>query len=129
MNKQIQAIGGATTKSMTKVVLDLLAKSVDQAPLDKGGLRRSAYASVNDNVIAQGTDKGKISKTGNVPNRGVTLVEGAVGYGVIYAPRQHEMLYYRHVVGKAKYLEDPLKQNLDKYLKLIEKEFKDSLKG
>lgn len=91
----------ATEESIRDVALDLQGKSVDSAPIDTGDLRISGYTSF-------------------LKQRNEFTAE--VGFNTVYAVRQHEDLTYRHPQGgKAKYLEDPLKENLDRYVQHIRK--------
>jgi hypothetical protein len=50
------------------------------------------------------------------PDRVPHVIEGIAGFNTPYALAQHERLDFNHPKGgKAKYLEDPLKQNADRY--------------
>lgn len=90
---------GAVLKSLKLCTADLKGKSQRLAPVEFGDLRGSAYSSA-------GIEGGK--------------VVGEVGFTVPYATRQHEELKYKHPKGgQAKYLETPLKANIDKYIKDI----------
>jgi len=81
---------GATKKGLEAFANRVLRDSKSQVPLDRGDLQRA-------------------TKTENIKN-GVRF-----GYDVKYAARQHEELRWNHKNGrKAKYLEDPLKQNTRK---------------
>jgi hypothetical protein len=57
-------------------------------------------------------DTGTLKSTGPISS-GMDVREEdfctiSLGYGTSYALRQHEDLTYRHKIGKAKYLEDPI---------------------
>lgn len=98
--KRAAKVKSFTPKAMRDIGQDLLAKSVQEAPLDTADLRGSGFTEVD----------------------GTTTT---VGYTQIYATRQHEELEYNHPRGgKAKYLEDPLNQNINRYIKFL----KDSTK-
>ncbi len=87
----------AVPKALTDVGLDLLGKSKEKAPIDTGDLRGTGFMNLEDN--------------------GKTAV---IGFTEIYALRQHEGLEYKHPLGgEAKYLENPLKENTQKYIKHI----------
>lgn len=89
-----------TPKAMRDIGQDLLGKSVERAPLDTADLRGSGFTEVN------GT-------------------ETIVGFTEPYALRQHEELNYNHPKGgEAKYLERPLNENINRYVKFL----KDSTK-
>lgn len=84
-----------TPKAMRDIGQDLLAKSVQEAPLDTADLRGSGFTEVDGNTTT-------------------------VGYTLPYATRQHEELSYKHPKGgKAKYLEDPLIKNTERYIKYL----------
>ena len=62
-------------------------------------------------------DTGALAATGHVElpvetATGVTVELGFGGPAVEYAAVQHERLDYHHPVGQAKYLEDPVRNNL-----------------
>ncbi len=73
----------------------LRSESVKEVPVDTGRLRASATVS-------------PVKREG-----GRFYVE--VGYGTDYAIYVHERTELRHRVGKAKFLEDPLKRNINLY--------------
>ena len=90
-------------KALMFVLLDLKGKSQRLAPIDKGDLRGSAYTSMDQSQLV-----------------------GEAGFTAPYATRQHEEVGYRHPKGgRAKYLETPLKDNLQQYIKKIS----DAIKG
>lgn len=100
LDKRISRIKTYTPKAMRDIGQDLLGKSVKRAPLDNADLRGSGFTEVN------GT-------------------ETIVGYTEPYALRQHETLEYNHPKGgEAKYLERPLNENINRYVKFL----KDSTK-
>ena len=77
----------------------LRSESVKQCPVNTGRLRASATVTP-------------------VKEEGDTFyVE--VGYGTDYAIYVHERTELRHKVGKAKFLEDPLKENANNYKEWI----------
>jgi hypothetical protein len=77
----------------------IMSKSLRQVPIEYGDLRDSHY------VIPP--------KMGGMGIPAVSL-----GYGTKYGVFVHEG-HYRHIVGKRKYLEDPIKQAQAGYLKRI----------
>jgi len=99
--KRIDYTGG---KALNLVALDLLGKAVELAPLDLGDLRGSGSVKIENNIAS-------------------------VGFEEPYAVKQHEHLEYEHPKGgQAKYLEQPFRENYDKYINQIAEEIKKSLK-
>ena len=87
----------AVKANMKKITLDLQGKAQELAPVDESDLRGSAYSEVEG-------------------------LDGYVGFTSEYALRQHEELTWHHPKdGQAKYLEEPYKENLPKYIKDIGK--------
>jgi len=85
----------AVRSELKEVMKDLKGKSQDLAPVETGDLKGSAYTDLDD-------------------------LQGEVGFTEPYALRQHEELEYKHPKGgQAKYLEQPYKQNRDRYIKSI----------
>lgn len=59
-------------------------------------------------------DKGMLQASGSVSMGGDNFDSAIVGYNKVYAARLHEHPEYRFQKGrKGKYLEDPIKNNLD----------------
>jgi len=84
-------IATKTKKAVMDCGQDLKRLSQEEVPVDTHNLQRSAQAEfVEENVVE-------------------------VSYNAPYALKQHENLFYRHAQGKAKYLEDPLNANREKY--------------
>ena len=82
-------------KELVKICLSLQGKAQLLAPVDKGDLRGSAYSEVNG-------------------------LDGIVGFATDYALKQHEEMGYNHPKGgQAKYLEQPYKENVDKYIEAL----------
>lgn len=89
----------AAKAELKRVTTDLKSNAVELAPVDQGDLRGSAFDEVGES--------------------GGSL-EGVVAFDTPYATRQHEELSYNHPKGgQAKYLEQPFKQNVAKYIKRI----------
>jgi len=89
---------------------DLQRKSAEQAPIDTGDLRANC-------------------KAGDVKRyrRGEARVK--IGYNLVYAIVQHESLHFKHPRGgKAKFLEDPYKENVETYKRIIAKGISEALK-
>ena len=87
----------AATKELRIITLDLQGKAQLLAPVDTGDLRGSAYSEVKK-------------------------LEGEVGFTEPYALRQHEDVSFRHPRGgQAKYLEQPYKENRNKYVDMVGK--------
>ncbi|NPV30482.1 MAG: HK97 gp10 family phage protein [Firmicutes bacterium] len=89
---------------------DLQGKSAMQAPIDTGDLKANCLVSP---LRQEGS---QVSLT--------------VGYDLPYAIVQHEHVEFRHPKGgKAKYLEDPFKENAKKYVKYIRDTVKQALRS
>ena len=88
-----------TAQKTKKAVMDCLqhlsTESAEQVPVDTHNLQRSRQVEM------------------------ISEYSGEVSYNTPYALEQHENLFYRHTQGKAKYLEDPLTANKEKYVKHI----------
>jgi hypothetical protein len=95
LNRRAQAIQNATEQSLQEVALDVIGKARELAPLDTGDLRGSGYAKVEGLNVE-------------------------LGFTAPYALIQHERLDFKHPRGgQAKYLEQPLKQNMNNYIQHI----------
>ncbi len=108
LNKEIKGNNLATRRGITKSVLLVERESKQECPVDLGNLKNSGYTEVF-----------------NGPNGPA----GAVGYTAVYALRQHEEVTWNHTVGKAKFLEDPLKRNEKKILEILKYEAHRELMG
>ncbi|ABB15996.1 HK97 gp10 family phage protein [Carboxydothermus hydrogenoformans] len=106
--KVLSKVDKAIRTALLTAGADLQRKSAKQAPKEYGDLEADC----------------KVSDIKNEGNRFYVTV----GYSLPYAIKQHEDLTLRHpnprsklsVPGrKAKYLEDPYKENVNKYEKLI----------
>jgi hypothetical protein len=107
LNALTKVIGSVLQSSLNDVGEDLMGKSQALCPVLEGDLRGSA------NV--------KVGRSGTKP-----FVE--VGYNMVYARYQHEGTWFNHPQGgQAKYLEQPFKDNVDRYIKAIESDINKSL--
>ena len=85
----------AAAAALTIIGEDLLGKAQREAPVDEGTLRGSGQSKVT------------VTPAG---------VEVEVSFATPYAARQHEEATWKHPKGgKAKYLEDPLKEMAPRY--------------
>jgi len=118
-DKMDQATVKNTVHAMAENTEDLLGKSMRIAPIDEGTMIGSASARVNQVEVARGSTGGTPAVTGGRPSaKPGQVVVGEVSYNTVYAARQHEDLTFRHLPGKqAKYLEQPLKENITRYMK------------
>ena len=98
-------IENKTTKGMAKATLLVKNKSQEICPVDTGNLINSAFT--------------------DVELKGSKVV-GTIGYTAAYAPFVHEMTdaKFKKPKAKAKFLEDPLKENTQEILKIL----KDNIK-
>lgn len=100
LNFVVDDASEAATKAFTDVALDCLGRSIPRAPIESGDLRSSAFAKFNGVPFARGS-KGEQGGGSSAceqigtpaPAKSFTVT---VGYGSIYALRQHEDLSYRH---------------------------------
>lgn len=85
---------------------DLLGRGQRDAPVDEGTLRASGYVDFHATAT---TD----------PRHG-SMCTSTVVFPMVYAARQHEEESYAHPKGgKAKYLEDPLKEMAGHYAQAL----------
>ncbi len=92
-----KAMEAAALRGVNDVASEILRLSMFEVPHDTGLLQSSGHIEPvkNDEVI--------------------------VGYNKVYAARLHEHPEYRFQKGrKGKYLEDPIKNNIGKFLRFIE---------
>jgi hypothetical protein len=93
--KMTKLANKAIEKEIKIVGLDLQGKSQELAPVDLGDLQGSAFTEVSG-------------------------LDATVGFTEPYALRQHEEMGYRHrSPGQSKYLEQPYKENVPRYVKMI----------
>ena len=103
-NDALKKIGIVNDKALQDVALDLLGKAKELAPVDTGDLRGSGSVKFENNTAS-------------------------VGFEEPYAVSQHEHTEYEHPQGgQAKYLEQPFKENIDKYINHIADANRDALK-
>ncbi len=88
-----RVIGKVLFEEAEKVMAEI--KTIPIVPVDTGMLRNTGHVEL---PIETGT--------------GVVVEMGFGGPAVIYAAVQHERLDYHHPVGQAKYLEDPVRNNI-----------------
>jgi len=93
--KSISEISDVIQDALLDCGNDLQQKSVDITPVDTGALRASAFTEAD----RQGKNPSVI-----------------VGFEEEYAIYVHENLEAHHPVGQAKFLEQPLQENADKYV-------------
>jgi len=101
LNEDIKKTGAVTKGGLIKAGLLIQRESQKQVPVDKGNLKAGAYTQYED------TPQGP---------------RVAIGYIAVYSVVQHEEMGFEHKVGKAKYLEDPLHENSEKVLLILQEE-------
>jgi len=129
-----QRVVGAAGRAMIENVEDLVGRAQRDAPIEEGTLRASGDAQVfvggrkvGGGGIGFGPGETIKTSAGHpvgeeavgaemLRARGKQAIAGVVGFNTPYALVQHERLDYRHPMGgKAKYLEDNLKEQSSKY--------------
>lgn len=125
-NKRISSIDGNLERGINNVAHDLLERTIPRVPIESGDLRES----------------GQVTGVGNTRTVSFSAFSKD-GYN--YAVRQHEDLTLNHnrtdgyktkdgrtvnmvAGGEAKFLENTFKENVDRYVKAIEKSAKEALK-
>lgn len=98
LNKSISQISDTIQSALLDCGNDLQQKAQDLTPVDTGALRSSAF-----------TEADRQGKNLSV----------VVGFEEEYAIYVHENLEAHHDVGQAKFLEQPLRENADKYVEYI----------
>lgn len=97
LSKMPASVNAAVQKELKTALLDLQGKAQELAPVDTGALRGSAKSDATIN--------------------GFNQIGGYVSFDEPYATRQHEELDYNHPKGgQAKYLQQPLQGNIQKYI-------------
>jgi len=121
-----QRVQQAAVDGMVENTEDLLGRAMRDAPVDEGTLRASGSAAVYANgravsrrgfreVADQPEAPEMVSRPVQEGGLGDAVV-GEVGFNTPYALVQHERLDFHHPKGgKAKYLEDNLTQQADRY--------------
>jgi hypothetical protein len=104
LNQEIKNKKIATKTGLIKAGLFIQRESQKECPIDTANMKNSAYTDFQENM----TQNPRV----------------AIGYSAVYALRQHEEVTWRHAVGKAKFLEDPIKRNTGKVLEILETEYK-----
>lgn len=100
LQNQFKDIQGKTEKGIEEAMTFILKQSKEEVPVDTGALKKS----------------GKMTK---IKNGYEISYKQKSESGYNYAPIQHENLDYKHKKGKAKYLEDPIKQNEQKIIDIV----------
>lgn len=99
LRQELAKIEGKTKRGLLRCGFLIQAESQEECPKDLGNLSASAYTTSED------TADGFIVET---------------GYGTDYAIFQHEFIEFKHKPGqKAKFLEDPLKRNVNNILNIV----------
>ena len=101
LNLTVERINKNAEKSIEKCCQDLKRKAIDKTPMDKGALRQSAAVIV---------EKAGMKTVGKVSFGG-----GKVDYADIVHEMPNETNWTEPGTGN-KYLENPLKENAQKYL-------------
>lgn len=116
LENALDVIGIGAREGMTQALDDWVRESRDIAPIDYGTLRR--------NIVSQGVEGVGLDLEGVIT---ANAIEKSKNGRFNYAYYIHEVTE-RSVSGEAKFLEKPLAQNRDKYMRWIEEDIKDELK-
>lgn len=121
LNRLEKKIEKEIMKGFEEVLEDLSTQSLKECPLDTGKLRESYRVDVNKETIIKGNKKGKPKKVKKIKEIKDGKLEADASYNTDYAVVQHEDLTFNHPTPgtKAKYLEDPLKNNEQKYVDMM----------
>ena len=126
LNKEIKGIEGRTRAGMKKVGIFIERKSIRECPKVTGNLQDSHYSEVFDTIKGPAVEVGftafyapfvhenpRAGKTGGESPRGIKYKAPILPSG----KRSTEAVF--SVVGKWKFLEDPLKKNVHRILEII----------
>lgn len=116
LENALDVIGIGAREGMTQALDDWVRESRDIAPIDYGTLRR--------NIVSQGVEGVGLDLEGVIT---ANAIEKSKNGRFNYAYYIHEVTE-RSVSGEAKFLEKPLAQNRDKYMRWIEEDIQDELK-
>lgn len=114
--------------SKVKVNIDMskVKKSIESE--GKKGIKKAAETLLKDSNARVPADTGKLKKSGRVKT-GSSGMNASVEYTSEYAVFQHENTRLKHKNGgEAKFLEKTLKENKEKYARIIADEIKGALK-
>lgn len=98
LQRRTRDVEHISKQDIRDIALDLQGKAQDKTPVDTGALKASARTKFKD------TSSG---------------YQAEVSFNTPYALRQHEDLSLRHETGEAKFLENALKENLNRYVDKI----------
>lgn len=123
IEKKILAV---SQKAVVKVGIELLQMAVERCPIDTGALRKSGIVTLDGEIIAKSGKKNVVASYNIDFSKDKFEVE--ISFNTPYALRQHEEMGYVHKIGQAKYLENPLKENIARFMNIIIKETQKELK-
>lgn len=103
---------------------DLLGRAQRLAPVQEGTLRASGTLTISVNGARfEGAGAAAAARAAVIAAArasGPIKIDAEVAFTEVYAARQHEELGWRHPKGgQAKYLEQPLLENADRYQRAI----------
>ena len=135
LNAEILDIRGDTTRGLIESGLLIKREALKQTPVDQGNLRGSAYVVSKKSISApggfKGDDSGELQQDYSAvtrqakadaaanDNKGIPVV--FVGFSARYAAIVHEAVgaVFQRPEAKAKFLEDAIKANVSKIIKII----------
>jgi hypothetical protein len=112
--------------------LDKLEKKFDQALMELGSISKKSVKECALDLKGKAQELAPLGETGDLRGSASVKPDGEsyiVGFEESYAVRQHEHTEYKHPNGgQAKYLEQPFRENIDKYINYIADPLKKALK-
>lgn len=101
LRKVLRQVDSVTQQELETMRVNVETAAIAQVPVDTGRLQRSIRV--------------RISRDKTRPGINVSAVAYDPETGENYAPDQHENLRYRHTVGKAHFLSDPLEHETEEF--------------
>jgi hypothetical protein len=120
-----EAHARGTLRGIIRAGEDLLGRAQRLAPVEEGTLRASASLTiiVNGRRFEGGIGAQRMAESLVVmlARRGaLKSIDAEVSFNTVYAARQHEETSWDHPLGgQAKYLEQPLRENVRRYSRAI----------
>lgn len=116
---------GNVITALIKIGEDLVGRAARIAPVEEGTLRGSGTVVILVNGVRyEGEGAYPAAREAAIAHAragGTVRADVEVAFNTIYAARQHEELEYDHPKGgQAKYLEQPFREHLHRYERILE---------